>query len=58
MDEEKRPEKRERRDKSQLNAFENLYENFRNVPLKYLDMFIGLCVAALVLVIVLGIVNR
>ncbi len=58
MDEEKRPEKRERRDKSQLNAFENLYENFRNVPLKYLDMFIGLCVAALVLVIVLGIINR
>ena len=58
MDEEKRPEKRERRDKSQLNAFENLYENFRNVPLKYLDMFIGLCVAALVLVFVLGIMNR
>ena len=58
MDEEKRPEKRERRDKSQLNAFENLYENFRNVPLKYLDMFIGLGVAALVLVIVLGIMNR
>ena len=49
---------RERRDKSQLNAFENLYENFRNVPLKYLDMFIGLCVAALVLVIALGIINR
>lgn len=58
MDEEKRPEKRERRDKSELNAFENLYENFRNVPLKYLDMFIGLCVAALVLVIALGIINR
>ena len=58
MDEEKRPEKRERRDKSQLNAFEILYEYFRNVPLKYLDMFIGLCVAALVLVIVLGIMNR
>lgn len=58
MDEEKRPEKRERRDKSELNAFENLYENFRNVPLKYLDIFIGLCVAALVLVIALGIWNR
>ena len=58
MDEEKRPEKRERRDKSELNAFENLYENFRNVPLKYLDIFIGVCVAALVLVIALGILNR
>ena len=32
MEEEKRPEKRERREKSELNAFENLYENFRNVP--------------------------
>ena len=58
MDEEKRPEKRERRDKSELNAFENLYENFRNVPLEYLDIFIGVCVAALVLVIALGILNR
>ncbi len=55
---EKRPEKRERPDKSQLNAFENLYENFRNVPLKYLDIFIGLCIAALVLVIALGVLNR
>ena len=53
-----KPEKRERRDKSELNAFENLYENFRNVPLKYLDIFIGLCVAALVIVIALGILNR
>ena len=58
MEEDKRPEKRQRRDKSELNAFENLYENFRNVPLKYLDLFIGLCVAALVLVIALGILNR
>lgn len=58
MEEDKRPEKRQRRDKSELNAFENLYENFRNVPLKYLDLFIGLCIAALVLVIALGILNR
>lgn len=58
MEEEKRPDKRERRDKSELNAFENLYENFRNVPLKYLDIFIGVCIAALVLVIALGVINR
>ena len=58
MDGEKQPQKRERRDKRELNAFENLYENFRNVPLKYLDIFIGLCVAALVLVIALGVMNR
>ena len=48
----------ERPDRSQLNAFENFYENFRRVPLKYLDIFIGLCVAALVGVIALGILNR
>ncbi|MCI9556400.1 hypothetical protein AALA82_07685 [Oscillospiraceae bacterium 50-16] len=55
-----RDEKRleERPDRSQLNAFENFYENFRRVPLKYLDIFIGLCVAALVGVIALGILNR
>lgn len=56
--EENRPDERERPDKSQLNAFENLYENFRRVPLKYLDLFIGLCVAALVIVIAVGILNR
>ena len=55
-----RDEKRleERPDRSQLNAFESFYENFRRVPLKYLDIFIGLCVAALVGVIALGILNR
>ena len=56
--EEKRPGEQERPDRSQLNAVENFYENFRKVPLKYLDLFIGLCVAALVIVFVLGILNR
>ena len=39
------------------NAFEHFYEHFRKVPLKYIDLFIGLCVAALVLVIVLGLLD-
>ena len=30
-----------RPDRSQLNAFENFYEKFRKVPLKYIDVFIG-----------------
>ena len=41
-------------DHSQLNAFENFYEKFRKVPLKYIDVFIGVCVAALVIVVLVG----
>ena len=43
-----------RPDHSQLNAFENFYEKFRKVPLKYIDVFIGVCVAALVIVVLVG----
>lgn len=47
-----------RKDRSQLNAFENFYEHFRKVPLHYIDIFIGVCAVALVAVIVLGLLNR
>jgi hypothetical protein len=66
MDEEKSlpqaPEKPEEKedahpDRSQLNAFENFYEKFRKVPLKYIDIFIGVCVAALVIVVLVGILK-
>lgn len=61
MDEEKRnPETNAadtRPDRSQLNAFENFYEKFRKVPLKYIDIFIGVCVAALVIVVLVGILK-
>ena len=60
MEEEKvtpEAEKDTRPDRSQLNAFENFYENFRKVPLKYIDVFIGVCVAALVIVVLIGILN-
>ena len=43
--------------RSQLNAFENFYEKFRKVPLKYIDIFIGVCVAALVIVVLVGILK-
>ncbi|MDE7245242.1 MAG: hypothetical protein K2O18_14905 [Oscillospiraceae bacterium] len=33
---------------------ENFYDNFRDVPLKYLDIFIGVCMAAIVVFILLG----
>ena len=46
-----------RPDRSQLNAFENFYEKFRKVPLKYIDIFIGVCVAALVSVVLVGILK-
>ena len=52
-----RNEKKEpatRRDPSQLNAIEKFYEKFRGVPLKYIDIFIGVCVAAFLIVVILG----
>ena len=33
---------------------ENFYDNFKDVPLKYLDIFIGVCLAAIVVFIILG----
>ena len=51
---EKKPD---RPDRSQRNAFENFYEKFRKVPLKYIDIFIGVCVAALVIVVLVGILK-
>ena len=52
-----RAEKKEpatRRDPSQLNAIEKFYEKFRGVPLKYIDIFIGVCVAVFLIVVILG----
>ena len=46
-----------RPDHSQLNAFENFYENFSKVPLKYIDAFIVVCVIALVAVVGIGILK-
>ena len=43
-----------RRDPSQLNASEKFYEKFRGVPLKYIDIFIGVCVTAFLVVVILG----
>lgn len=36
----------------------SIYKGLENVPLKVLDLFIGLCVAALVIVIAVGVLNR
>ena len=47
-----------RRDPSQLNAIEKLYEKFRGVPLKYIDIFIGVCAAAFVVVVILGMLKE
>ena len=37
---------------------ESIYKGLQNVPLKVLDLFIGLCIAALVIVIAVGVLNR
>ena len=50
-------QKSDRPDRSQLNAFENFYENFSKVPLKYIDAFIVVCVIALVAVVGIGILK-
>ena len=47
-----------RRDPSQFNAIEKLYEKFRGVPLKYIDIFIGLCAAAFFAVVILGMLKE
>ena len=47
----------DRPDRSQLNAFENFYENFSKVPLKYIDAFIVVCAIALVAVVGIGILK-
>ncbi|MDD6391883.1 MAG: hypothetical protein PUG28_06095, partial [Gemmiger formicilis] len=46
-----------RPDHSQLIAFENFYEKFSLVPLIYIYVFIVVCVAALFLVVVVGIIK-
>ena len=52
-----RNEKKEpapRRHPSPLNAIENFYEKFRGVPFQYNDIFIGVCVTAFLVVVILG----
>lgn len=36
------------------NVFRGFYDKFQNVPLRAFDLFIGLCIAAIVLLIVVG----
>lgn len=40
-----------------LRGKEKFYEHFRGVPLKALDIFIGLCIAAFFLVIAVGVLQ-
>ena len=39
------------------NIFQSFYDRFRGVPLRYFDLFIGLCVAAIALIIVVGVLQ-
>ena len=54
MEQNEKKEPAPRRDPSQLNAIEKFYEKFRGVPLKYIDIFIGVCVAVFLIVVILG----
>ena len=53
---EKRPGEPARTD--ELTSIERFYENFRRVPLKYLDLFIGVGAAALVAGVAVGVLGR
>ena len=48
----------EKQGKTNLEEPESIYKGLENVPLKVLDLIIGLCVAALVIVIAVGVLNR
>ena len=37
---------------------ESIYKGLKNVPLKVVDLIIVLCIAALVIVIAVGVLNR
>lgn len=43
---------------SRTEETESIYKGLENVPLKVLDLVIGLCIAALVIVIAVGVLNR
>lgn len=56
--EEKRPAQQPQQDSYMgLNWKQRFYENFRGVPLKAIDAFIGLCILAFVLLIVIGLLR-
>ena len=48
----------EKQEQLTLEEPESIYKGLENVPLKVLDLIIGLCVAALVIVIAVGVLNR
>ena len=57
---EKELEKREQelekkqQEKSQKNIKENFYDNFKSVPVKYIDILIEVCGVAIVVCVILG----
>lgn len=56
--EKKGPEEDQERPQSLMHhAFGGFYEKFRGVPLKYLDIFIWLCIAAIAVVLIVGVLQ-
>lgn len=51
-------EQGEQSDRNSTDGIEDFYGGLQKVPLKVLDIFIGLCIAALVIVIAVGVMNR
>ena len=39
------------------NIFQSFYDRFLGVPLRYFDLFIGLCIAAIVIIVAVGVLQ-
>lgn len=57
MDQNNQQQKPEIREHMPANSVQEFYERFRGVPLKKIDMFIGICIAAIVVVVIVGMLD-
>ena len=57
MDENNKQQNTEAKNHMPANSVQEFYERFRGVPLKKIDTFIGICIAAIVLVVIIGMLD-
>ncbi|MBQ2751902.1 MAG: hypothetical protein IJF25_04940 [Oscillospiraceae bacterium] len=57
MDENNKQQNPETQNHMPANSVQEFYERFRGVPLKKIDTFIGICIAAIILVVIIGMLD-